>query len=190
MRKVIPFLAVLTGVVFLIYSVLEYRKTGVAERGLVTCVGEQCYWTAHIHALVRINVCGQEISLPKLVGPLSGVHTHTEENILHWHDRLLIDPVSRKPIDPWVLTIGSGLDILSITMATDGIMEEKNGDLCPDGKEGTLKFFVNGVPYFPDPHYVWEDRDIIDIVFDGRTPAEAAEYIKTLPTEFPSLTNG
>ena len=190
MKKITIFILGIALIGFFTYSILEYKKTGVSERGLITCAEGQCYWTAHIHTWVRINVCGKEISLSKLVGPLSGIHTHTEENILHWHDRLTVDPETRELLPTDILRIGFGLQSLSIPFTTDGILEEKNGDLCPDGKEGTLKFFVNGKPFPPDPSFVWSDHDIIDIIFDGKSGEEAFEYVQTLPKQFPILSNG
>lgn len=177
-------------IAFFAYSIREYQKTGAKSEGLVTCAKGQCFWTAHIHAWVRINVCGKAIALPKLIGSLSSIHTHTGENILHWHDKLAVDPETLEFRDTRVLIVGFGLEALSIPFVTDGIMEEKNGDLCPDGSIGSLKFFVNGAPLPPDPLYVWKDRDIIDIIFDGRTEAQTRQYIETLPKRFPKLGEG
>lgn len=181
---------VLLGVIFFTYSILEYKKISVQSKGLITCAEEKCFWTAHIHTLVRVNLCGQEFSLPKLVGPLSGIHTHTEKNILHWHDKLPADPETHALLDTTPLTIGFGLNVMSIPFTVDSLLEEKNGDMCPSGKPGSLKFFVNGTSLPADPSYVWKDRDIIDIIFDEKNEAEALEYVQTLPQKFPSLTSG
>jgi hypothetical protein len=190
MKRAIIAILVLAVIAFFTYSVLQYKKTGADTQGLITCAEGSCYWTAHIHSFVRIQLCGKEISLPKLTGGLSGIHTHTEENILHWHDKIPVDPQTRQLQDTSVLHIGHALQTLSIPFAKDQLMEEKNGDLCPDEKAGTLKFFVDGVPISPDPAYVWSDGQIIDILFDGRTNEEALQYVQTLPKTFPSLTNG
>jgi hypothetical protein len=176
-------------IAFFAYSIREYQKTGAKSEGLVTCAKGQCFWTAHIHTWVRINICGKDKELPEFVGPLSSIHTHAGKNILHWHDKLMIDPETREFRDTRVLTIGFGLETLSIPFMTDGIMEEKNGDLCPDGSIGSLKFFVNGAPLPPNPFYAWKNRDIIDIIFDDRTEAQTRRYVETLPQTFPSFIN-
>ena len=181
-------IATLLAIIFFAYSIIEYKKNVTESEGIFTCAEGRCFWTAHIHTLVRLNLCGKEILLPKLVGPLSGIHTHTEENILHWHDKLPADPKTHELLHTTPLTIDFGLKTVSIDMTSESLMEEKTGDLCPDGRPGTLKFFVNGNPLPPDPNYVWQDQDIIDIIFDGRTPEETLEYVKTLPKEFPAIT--
>ena len=91
-KNIILILTMLALGAFLAYSVWEYQKTGAGTQGLVTCAEGQCFWSAHMHTLIRIHECSERKHLPKFMGPLSGPHTHAEENIVHWHDKLAVDP--------------------------------------------------------------------------------------------------
>jgi hypothetical protein len=165
---------------FLAYSYIQYRKSDLRNTGIVTCAEGQCYWTAHMHAWIRISACGKRINLPKLMGPLSGPHTHTEENFLHWHDKLPADPATKEVLNDTPLRLGHGLATLGITLP----------DTCTDSADATTKFFVNGKERNDLAEYVWRDRDIIDILIDARSLEEAAQDIQTLPKDFPTLGEG
>lgn len=164
-------------VAFLAYSVLEYKKTVEPDRGFVTCAEGKCYWSAHVHAWIRIHECGKRTDLPKFTGPLSGPHAHAEENILHWHEKLPADPETKMPVDMSPLFLRTALETLGVRIA----------DSCPDTRETSVKYFVNGVPTEDGKNYRWHDHDIIDIIVDERNIEEARAYIQTLSKQFPTL---
>lgn len=180
MRMKIVIAGIALAIAFFAYSIREYQKTAAQTAGLVTCAEGQCYWTAHMHAWVRISACGNRINLPKLTGPLSGPHTHTEENILHWHDKLPADPVTKKIINDMPLRISYGLATIGVSLT----------DTCANNTPAIAKFFVNGEPRADFAEYAWHDRDIIDIVIDARTMEETLRDIQTLPKDFPILGQG
>lgn len=188
-RTLVLLLALVLGG-FLLYSVVRFRQTGVQQTGLTTCVEGRCFLTAHIHALVRMEICGQAVTLPSFKGPLFGTHTHSEKNVLHWHDKLEVDPESREPRDLSPLTLSAGFQNLTIPLSETRLRDKENGNPCPDGAPGTLKMFVNGEPQENIPSYVWKDRDIIDLIFDAHTVEEAQQAVQGRPRTFPELGEG
>ena len=175
---------------FLLYSVVLVKRTGVTKGGLVTCADGRCFLTMHVHALVRVEVCGQAVALPSFKGPLSGAHTHSEKNVVHWHDKLEIDPETKAPLDPSPLALGVAFENLGIPLSETRLGDKANGDPCPDGLPGTLAVFVNGESLEDAPAYVWSDRDIIDLMFDARTVEEAQQAVRERPRAFPPLGEG
>lgn len=188
-RALVLLLALVLGG-FLLYSVARFRQTGVQRTGLTTCVEGRCFLTMHIHALVRAEVCGQPLTLPSFKGPLSGAHTHSEKNVLHWHDKLEVDPESREPRDLSPLALGAVFQNLAIPLSETRLRDKENGDACPDSGSGTLKLFVNGEPQENIPGTVWKDRDIVDLILDARTVEEAQQAVEERPRTFPELGEG
>ncbi len=171
--KVALFVALLLlAVIGLSYSIYIVYTSGAAQRGVIVCTSaNECYWSAHIHASAAINVCGDEsyrFAVEK--GPLNGPHTHEEKNLIHFHERLRIDPVTKEIYDPALLTLGAFFDAMEVDFSADKILDKTNGDLCVG--PGTLKMFVNGKPSSAFRDYIWKDGDKIEIVFDER-PSEA-----------------
>ena len=124
-----------------------------SEKPLVICQPQnapleqqKCFWTAHIHATVKIFKRGQEVSVSFEEGELEGQHTHSEPNKLHWHGLIPVDPQT-KVVSDW-----SSLEV---------------GKISKDFKlpmEDAPKFTVNGKEV--DPFYVWQDGDIIEIRYE------------------------
>jgi len=107
---------------------------------------QECFWTAHIHATVRVFKNGAEIPVRFEEGKLEGQHTHSEPNKLHWHGLIPVDPRTKEVAD-W-----SVLEVQGI-IADFGLSQE-----------GTPRFIVNGeeVALF----YVWKDGDTIEIRYE------------------------
>jgi len=180
---------ILLAVIGLSYSVYIVYTSGAAQRGVFVCISEsECYWSAHIHAEVDVNICGEEYRFPVEKGPLNGPHTHEEKNLIHFHERLRIDPVTKEILDTKPLTLGSFFDNMEVSFDNDRVLNKINGDLC-NGQPGTVKMFVNGKPSSDFRDYVWKDGDKIIIVFDER-PAEAVakEAQQTTSAFAPELT--
>ena len=162
---------ILLAVVGLAYSIYIVYASGAAQRGVVVCVGNECYWSAHIHAEVAISICGEEsYRFPVEKGPLNEPHTHEEKNLIHFHERLLIDPATKEILDPEPLTLGAFFNSMEVAFDETQVLDSANGDPC-NGESGSVKMFVNGKPSADFRDYIWKDGDKIKIIFDER-PAE------------------
>jgi hypothetical protein len=177
-------------VVFAIYSLREYQKSGIAEKGVITCSGGRCFWSAHIHVLIPIEICGTKYALPKFQGPLSGFHTHGEENVIHWHERLEIDLETQQFLQPNFFALLRVFESLQISANSEVFFGKKDGDACPDGARGSWKVFINGTIQEDWRGYDWKDRDIIFFVFDARNPEEIESRLRIEPFVFPALGEG
>ncbi len=175
---------------FLIYSVRQYRQSGIAEKGIITCEGEKCFWSAHVHVFLPIEICGHEYPLSKFQGPLAKHHTHGEENIIHWHDRLEFDPVTKQFLDPRPFLLSRTLETLQIPISETTLFDKKDGDFCPDEKSGTWKTFINGTFQADWRNYEWQDRDIVFFIFNARIIEEIEAELRQKPKVFPKLGAG
>lgn len=172
----------------LVYSVYDVYSTGAAEGGVVVCTSEQtpeasggaCYWSAHIHAEVNIELCGDaSYRFPVEKGRLDGPHTHEERNLIHFHEKLRIDTSTKEILDTKLLTLGAFFDAMEVFFDSDKILDKTNGNFC-NGNLSTIKMFVSkdwnrnnlGKPVASFRDYVWENGDVITIIFDER-PSEA-----------------
>lgn len=104
---------------------------------------QQCFWTAHIHATVRVFKGTEEIPIGFEQGELEEEHTHAEKNKLHWHGLLPADPVTKEAKDMSALQVGTIPDDLKLSV------------------DGQPTFVVNGVEV--EPTYIWKDGDDIEI---------------------------
>ncbi len=175
----------------LVYSLYAAFTTGAVQKGVIVCPTEDnCIWQAHVHAYVPTIICGDDVRLPIEKGPLDGPHTHEEKNVIHWHDRLPYDKANQRILDATPLTLGAFFDAIDIIFDSDRIMGKENGGVCPDGGIGTLKMFVDGKQNNQFRNYVWEDRDVILLVFDSRAVNEIEAQLATQPIKFPTLGRG
>ena len=126
---------------------VESEKPAVICRPQTAPLNEQeCLWTAHIHATVRVFKGGAEIPVKFEQGELEGQHTHSESKKLHWHGLIPVDPKTKEVTDR------SALEVRKII--TDFKLLE----------EGTQKFIVNNNEV--DPSYIWKDGDTIEIRYE------------------------
>jgi hypothetical protein len=138
---------------FWIAKFLGSGESAESEKPAVICKpqnappeDQKCFWTAHIHATVRVFKNGTELPVRFEEGELEGQHTHSEANKLHWHGLIPVDPKT-KDVTDW-----SALEIKKIV--TDFKLSQ----------EGTPKFIVNGKEV--DPLYIWKDGDNIEIRYE------------------------
>ncbi len=180
-------LLVLVG--FLAYSLIEYQRSGIAKDGVVTCANGQCFWSAHIHVNIPIQICGEKYVLSKFKGPLADDHTHGDENIIHWHDKIAFDAEKKQFSEPSPFVLNLIFKILELPIAEESLLNKKDGDMC-HGLAATWKVFVNGA-LSPDwRNYEWRDRDIILFIFDARTPEEVEKELRQNPIKFPPVGEG
>lgn len=107
---------------------------------------QQCFWTAHIHANVKVFKNGEAVAVRFEQGELEGEHTHSESNKLHWHGLIPVDPQTKEVRD-WS------------SLRVDAIPKDLKLQL-----EGQPKFIVNGKE--ADPSYIWQDGDMIEIRYE------------------------
>ncbi|OGI95700.1 hypothetical protein A2917_00035 [Candidatus Nomurabacteria bacterium RIFCSPLOWO2_01_FULL_42_17] len=177
---------------FLIYSFIEYQKSGIAKDGVVTCVNEQCFWSAHIHLNVPIQICGEEYALPKFKGSLADHHTHGDENVIHWHDKVAFDAEKKQFSGPTPFVLDLIFKNLGLPITDESLLNKKDGDAC-HGFISTWKVFINGVLHSGHSdwrNYEWKDRDIIMFIFDEREAEEVEAELRQKPITFPNVGEG
>ena len=131
---------------FWVANFLGSGEKAQSEKPIVICKPLECFWTAHIHATVRLFRKGTEIPVRFEAGELEGQHTHSEPNKLHWHGLIPVDPKTKEVAD-W-----SALEVQKIP--ADMNLSQR----------GTPKFIVNGKEV--EPSTVWKDGDTIEIKYE------------------------
>lgn len=147
----------LTGTLFLIVGLLWFAnrfgggENVESEKPRIVCKTQnQCFWTAHIHAIVKVFKGGQQVQLNFEQGKLEEEHTHSERDKLHWHGLIPVDPTTNsgqvQEVKDWAaLQVKNLPKDLGLTI------------------QGEPKFIVNGQEVSPD--YIWKDGDEIQINF-------------------------
>ena len=180
---------IILAMIYISYSLYVVYASGAAQRGVTVCVSTtECYWSAHIHAQVEVSTCGQDYRFPIEKGPLDGPHTHEEKNLIHFHDRLRFDPVTKEILNPAPLKLGAFFDNMEVPFDGNKVLDKMNGDLC-NGQSGIVKMFVNGKPSGDFRDYIWKDGDKIDIIFDEKPAEQAAKEVQKATAKLtPELT--
>ncbi len=147
----------------------------------------------HWHADYEIWICGQKVLLPEpenlenRVGT-GTLHHHNEgdEEARHGIYRIHIEGVvanlEEVNLGHFFEAIGGQFthDSIRIPQKDGSVLEYKNRDLCPDGKEGMLNIYVNGElneemdEYVIKPYSEVPPGDFIRIVF-GSLPENGQE---------------
>lgn len=148
------------------YSVYYYLSTAEKVEEYEVCGPGKCIKTFHVHADIKFDLCGNNINLQLEKGPLEGPHTHKERNMIHFHERLPYDLATGKLLEVAPLRLGAFMNAMDMRFNERCIAEYCNGDLCPDGKAGTVRMFVNKQPNTEFDQYVWNDKDEILITFN------------------------
>jgi hypothetical protein len=150
---------------YIAYSVWYFLANQESVEEFQVCSADRCVKTFHIHSNIHFDICGKSINLPLEHGPLEESHTHKERNYVHFHERLPYDPVSGKLLDTTPLQLSTFMNDFDIRFNERCIAGYCNGDVCPDGKLGTIRMFVNEQPNTEFDKYVWKDKDEILITF-------------------------
>lgn len=160
-KKIFPLLIFAVIILFAatgLYFYRQYKGSDFEQGGFVICNKEGvCEKSVHAHATLNISICQEKKNLPKETGRLNRVHTHKEQNLLHFHERLRVDPKTQELINSEPLTIKTALGEL---------LKMELPDKCPESKPGKLKLTVNGELNAKNLDYVWKDGDKIDLTFD------------------------
>ncbi len=125
----------------------------------------------HWHVLLDIRICGEkrDIRGGKTSGNM-GDKAMYGPHLLHHHNDNTIH-IEGQIIKKEDIALGNFFDGIDIPFDKDKIMDKKNGDLCPDGRPGVLKMYVNDQPRtdFRDyvPFAVQDARkQIVKLVFE------------------------
>ena len=127
----------------------------------------------HWHVLLDVEICGEKVDIRggKSSGNMAGSNQAMYgPQLLHHHNDNTIH-IEGQIVKKEDIALGKFFDGIDIPFDKDKIMDKKNGDLCPDGKPGILKMYVNDQPRtdFRDfiPSAVEDARkQVIKLVFE------------------------
>jgi hypothetical protein len=115
---------------------------------------------AHWHAPFSIEICGQRLApLPYSPG---NIHTHGDD-VIHIHPETAAEG-REATLATFFRSVRMEVTPESITLP-DG-KTYRNGDKCPDGREGRVRVLVNGRELSNPLDYFPQDRDRIRIAFE------------------------
>ncbi|MBI4080153.1 MAG: hypothetical protein HY430_00075 [Candidatus Levybacteria bacterium] len=139
------------------YSVYAFKSSEENYQEFFICNNENtvCESSKHVHADITMHVCGKNVFLPKDAGRLDHQHTHKEQNKIHWHARLRVDPKTRKPLDSSLLTTRAFLHEINYALPQS----------CMDNATPSLRVFVNGKEKAEGLEYIWTDNDQIIVEY-------------------------
>lgn len=139
------------------YSVFQYQNSQEEAEGFFTCdkEGKVCELSQHIHADIDAVFCGEKINFPKEKGSLDLQHTHKELNLIHWHARVRVDPITRKPVDSTPMMLREFFKQVEQEIPTE----------CR-GQDAATTVLVNGVTKEEGLDYIWADGDKIEVVIE------------------------
>lgn len=136
-----------TGAIFLLANRFGSGEKIESEKPKIVCkpirqAQGECFWTAHIHATIKVFKNGKPVELNFEQGKLEEEHTHSELDKLHWHGLIPID--ENKNVKDWsILKVGNIPKDLGLNIG------------------GEPKFIVNSKEVNVD--YIWQDGDHIEI---------------------------
>lgn len=158
MKKVISLLILIfiIATIILFFVVAHYFgniESVRSEKPIVICIphdvpiqNQKCFWTAHIHAMVKVFKNNKEEPIGYEQGNLEDVHTHAEKNKLHWHGLIAVDKKTREVQDWSIFRIDNIPKNLGISI------------------QENPRFKVNGQQQ--DGSYIWHDGDNIEIYYE------------------------
>lgn len=135
----------------------------------------------HWHADFEVWACDRKLELKQA----DGFSTRVGPLLLHHHgdNRIHVEGIIRKRGDVSLGNFFAAIapelggrfteDAIAVALADGTLARFHNGDLCADGRPGSLKLFVNGKPeplldkYVLSPHTDVPPGDVLKIVFDS-----------------------
>lgn len=93
----------------------------------------------HWHADIEIEICGEPYFLPTIEGFTNQVGTE----LVHTHEDMRIH-IEGPVIEPEDASLGNFFRLQGVPFSATQIADKKNGDICPNNKQGKVKLFVNG----------------------------------------------
>jgi len=147
---------VIVGLVAFFYVANRFsggEKGVTTEKPITTCQPEnapveqqKCYYTAHSHFTLSLQVNGQKQDLHFEKGDLQKSHTHAEKNKIHWHTTIPVDPQTKQVTDYSQLKLKAVFDELKIDY---------------QGKKVTV--LVSGQEKQEGLDYIWQDGDSVEV---------------------------
>ena len=148
------------------YFIRVYKESGIEEEGIVVCQDNICEKSLHIHATITGSVCGKELDFDRHEGDTNEQHTHDDDDRMHFHNRLKVDPLTEEITDASPLYLGNFFNNLDIPFTSQCFGDKCNGDVCPSGKRGQVHLTVNGEDNSLLDKYPWKEGDDIRVYFD------------------------
>jgi hypothetical protein len=119
----------------------------------------------HWHADLTITICGEDYALPE-ADPTKIAHgePYAGTSLVHIHtgNTIHVEGTVQEVED---ISLNKILEVFEITFTDTQIVDSSNGDLCPDGSEGTVQLLVNGIPSGELSGKSLVDDDEYEIIF-------------------------
>ena len=114
----------------------------------------------HWHATPTLTICGKNVALPI---PAPGQEIGSV--LLHIHDDRLFH-IEGTVSSPSQITLGAMMLNIGKNFSQTTLLDKKNGDLCPTGKQGKVQLIVNGIGNSEYENYIIKDGDKIEMRFE------------------------
>jgi len=139
----------------LAYSTMQFSSAGIEQTGIIVCNDEECLKSVHIHADIKLDMCGTFITLPREAGHLNSQHTHKEKNYLHFHERISLDTTTKEELPEPRLRVQKVME--------DYDLEEKLLRYClPNAK---VEVIINDIIAPEGMQTQWKEGDDIHLRF-------------------------
>jgi len=139
-RKILSLDKVKKVIFFIIVLVTAYVSLTIFYQTIQINVTSWTKGPVHWHADVEIEICGQPYFLPTA----EGLSNKVGENLVHTHEDMRIH-VEGPVMEPADASLGTFFQTQGIPFSQTQIADKKNGDLCPDGRPGKVRMYVNGM---------------------------------------------
>ena len=94
----------------------------------------------HWHAAFGVDACGKWLTAP-MFEARSGIHSHGD-GMIHIHP--FIESAAGRHATVGTFLAGGGWTVTETSIDLGSGARYRNGDACPDGKPGVLRWSVNG----------------------------------------------
>lgn len=116
----------------------------------------------HWHAAFGVDLCGEWLSAPEFHEEI-GIHSHGD-GLVHIHPFVAAGAGRKATMEKFFT--GGGWEVTEDSFNFGGTAVKRNGDPCPDGRPGVVRWSVNGVEQEGDlSDFVPFDGDVIALAF-------------------------
>jgi len=164
--KIVVLFIVLIAIIYLGKISIDQYNQQIEAQGIVVCQDEDCIKTMHIHADIEFKLCGEEVVLPREVGPLTGLHTHKEKNYLHFHDEVDLDYETRDQSFDQRLSVQEVIEIFDIDSLEYCGTDEVEIRTQVKHSEDFKNYDENWTAI--DLDYNWENGDLIQLIYERK----------------------
>ncbi|MBI2675932.1 MAG: hypothetical protein HYX24_05710 [Candidatus Aenigmarchaeota archaeon] len=154
-KKLLAYGIFLTGIIIVAYAGLNLFPKTTPPAAVIGPAPND-----HWHATYEVILCGEkQEQYPETPG---GVHTHGDGQI-HIHPHTPLQAGENANVRLFFFSVNG--ELKSDYIKLPGGKEYRNGDKCPDGKEGSVKIIVNGKEREEKEKYPIKDGDKVRIEF-------------------------